>query len=1541
MIIGGKRAAAVGNAIAKSRAGRSAVGALCAVVAVGSLFATAVPAAAQWDSLLNNGVRILQQQRELEFRREQEERRRQEEERRRQEELRRQEQYRQSQPSYSPPASSGAPARTAQPSPGPDPSLVAEIQRRLNEHGYDAGPVDGMMGSRTRDAIRDYERDQGLRPTGEPSRAIAQRLERGPAPTPSPPPSTPAAPTGPESTDVAEIQRLLNERGYDAGPVDGVMGARTRDAIRTYQIEQGMAGTGEPTAEVAQSLRRDAGSFAQTRQDIFGDGSGAAPDSTAPQPAEAPPGVTTVKGRVVLLGGRRPSDAEVDRDALRRMTARLVASSLPEINDQAGGQLLDLMQLLPASERRSLYLEALENRDRPVPRSMWGAGTLFEQLGKQDWYASPESLPRYGVTPFEEDRLVDVFRRRGLPDVVAQAPKLPIPVVVLCEATLGNYDQRKQAFDLSQQFRGCDLKQVESLARYVVLSADLRTDAVRPEFSIEPGEAERLFLSLPARHSGETRSVVLAIEAQLENLRGEVAYGRQTGVLQFRTTGAALYADSTLDREIHRFPTTSRPATTGVRPPEDPAAIANAEALGRQQGKPLVSGRVLLASNAYTLRERSFDLSTPVMWRVLSDTPDLQRGREFQLLDLLDERDRAGLLRTEVVDNVDQRRQKSALDFLAKNGWSYQRSQGLLANYGFSEFDEARLRQRLQADVLPGAVEAGSLRTPLPVLVACSLRLGEYSLQNQGFAFPNPPSYCANIQMTSANGLVRIEGRIDLSGVPGILAMPMEQAERFVESLEDKQGGSSGREREIFLGIEANLTGISARTEGDRVNAQLAFDVTGAAFYRDADRWELIRRLDLDAALPDPADQAPQSVALDDGDTLTLLMLRDGLLEPDEQVWRTMMQVQANRQGNNRSVPSWNLYPQSLDQGADKAAFAEWMRKRAAALPETMTLEQRNFVEPESLRAGGLAVLVSASQYSHQVQGVAGALGVRPDFLFAQSVSGRYWAPDGGRIFVLALPAPKDAYVVPLPGQPKSSRTPVTTELTFRVGKGRSVTIDGDRQVLVAEAVPLRARVSVDGQASERTFSAPAQADASRELDRIPFPNTEWLRLEQARLGGKGTEAGMLEALGRTSFGRSLDEFAIREHAAKLLERARNGAPPSPSDTIWTVGQLKLDTYDFAGERFPVSSLNLSAVPVPPGELEEQLAKQIGFEVENAEELSVAMPADRAKAWMNANSRHPYYPVRAKVRLLGAGRSANLRVKAIEVDLLTEDAIASLDDPHAVVHEILLEAPAETAAPSPSASDAPGAGSATAAPAEVVEVEPGQLDILELRVGAPFDEAVAKAEASIPSPVRADIELPELDRKPTRAWSAFRTVTSVRSADGSQIIVLHRAPPMVASRVTGLARVVTFGSDRLFPVTSVKELLTDKYGEPQEASKNYLVWLPGMAQGGASEREIRACVGAMHGRTMHIIVSAPLDTTSEVPLKLLHTIFGDANGMAATPECGEMLVAVLATDREDRVRQLITVLGSPATNAGIESAGQSAEAAAEEAEKKAAPKLKL
>src|SRR5262249_48044499 len=56
--------------------------------------------------------------------------------------------------------------------------------------------------------------------------------------------------------ETRELQQILEKRGYDVGRVDGVLGLKSRVAIRDAQIKFGLPADGWPTAELLAQLRR-------------------------------------------------------------------------------------------------------------------------------------------------------------------------------------------------------------------------------------------------------------------------------------------------------------------------------------------------------------------------------------------------------------------------------------------------------------------------------------------------------------------------------------------------------------------------------------------------------------------------------------------------------------------------------------------------------------------------------------------------------------------------------------------------------------------------------------------------------------------------------------------------------------------------------------------------------------------------------------------------------------------------------------------------------------------------------------------------------------------------------------------------------------------------------------------------------------------------------------------------------------------------------------------------------------------------------------
>ena len=74
------------------------------------------------------------------------------------------------------------------------------------------------------------------------------------------------------SEEIRKVQQSLIDKGYDAGPVDGVLGPRTRTGIRQYQTSEKLTVTGRLDAETAGKLgvgpESIGGSFKGAGQDV-------------------------------------------------------------------------------------------------------------------------------------------------------------------------------------------------------------------------------------------------------------------------------------------------------------------------------------------------------------------------------------------------------------------------------------------------------------------------------------------------------------------------------------------------------------------------------------------------------------------------------------------------------------------------------------------------------------------------------------------------------------------------------------------------------------------------------------------------------------------------------------------------------------------------------------------------------------------------------------------------------------------------------------------------------------------------------------------------------------------------------------------------------------------------------------------------------------------------------------------------------------------------------------------------------------------------
>ena len=132
---------------------------------------------------------------------------------------------------------------------------VAQLQEALIQLGYLSGTADGNYGAKTVEAVKAFQKANGLTQDGTAGEETQRILYSGnakkagstatPSPTPTPkqdskatPTPTPASSTlkvGSKGTDVKDLQTKLIELGYLSGKADGIYGSKTAEAVKAFQ----------------------------------------------------------------------------------------------------------------------------------------------------------------------------------------------------------------------------------------------------------------------------------------------------------------------------------------------------------------------------------------------------------------------------------------------------------------------------------------------------------------------------------------------------------------------------------------------------------------------------------------------------------------------------------------------------------------------------------------------------------------------------------------------------------------------------------------------------------------------------------------------------------------------------------------------------------------------------------------------------------------------------------------------------------------------------------------------------------------------------------------------------------------------------------------------------------------------------------------------------------------------------------------------------------------------------------------------------------
>ena len=141
--------------------------------------------------------------------------------------------------------------------------LISDVQSELTRMGFYEGAVDGLIGPNTRSAILRYEREHDLAGSG---RATSELLEhiRFNLRIRDAIKQTPVSQLTEGAAKVQLVQSGLADLGYAPGPIDGVLGEQTVQAIRNFERDRRLEVTGKVTDRLVRELQQTTGPSSRT-----------------------------------------------------------------------------------------------------------------------------------------------------------------------------------------------------------------------------------------------------------------------------------------------------------------------------------------------------------------------------------------------------------------------------------------------------------------------------------------------------------------------------------------------------------------------------------------------------------------------------------------------------------------------------------------------------------------------------------------------------------------------------------------------------------------------------------------------------------------------------------------------------------------------------------------------------------------------------------------------------------------------------------------------------------------------------------------------------------------------------------------------------------------------------------------------------------------------------------------------------------------------------------------------------------------------------
>lgn len=139
--------------------------------------------------------------------------------------------------------------------------LIADIQRELGRRGFYDGAADGVWGTKTDTAARDFVQTTGVKINPDASSSLLHAImssgtkpASGRAQSPEAMRRDPIADLIAPSKRILAIQRALSDFGYGQLPPTGVYDPETRDAIEKFERDRRLPVTGQVSDRFVREL---------------------------------------------------------------------------------------------------------------------------------------------------------------------------------------------------------------------------------------------------------------------------------------------------------------------------------------------------------------------------------------------------------------------------------------------------------------------------------------------------------------------------------------------------------------------------------------------------------------------------------------------------------------------------------------------------------------------------------------------------------------------------------------------------------------------------------------------------------------------------------------------------------------------------------------------------------------------------------------------------------------------------------------------------------------------------------------------------------------------------------------------------------------------------------------------------------------------------------------------------------------------------------------------------------------------------------------